>query len=89
MIRTGLWVNLTLVLVALAAPRIANNSQAAAISFAFPMALILVVGAAIAIRAYILARRENRPLRWTAFLPLSIFLLGIAATLLLVYTDLA
>jgi cytochrome bd-type quinol oxidase subunit 2 len=83
----ALWVNLALLCVALAVPPAANSTEAAAVFFAVPMALILVVGAAVAIRAYILARRENRRPRWTAFLPLAIFLLGIGGTVVLVYTD--
>jgi 4-amino-4-deoxy-L-arabinose transferase-like glycosyltransferase len=85
--RSALWVNLILLCVALVAPRMTNSSEAAAIWFAIPMALILVIGAAAAIWAYVLARRENRRPRWTAFLPLSVFLLGIAGTLALVYSD--
>ena len=85
--RSALLANLLLLCVALVAPRMSNTSETAAVMFAIPMALILVIGAAAAIWAYILARRENRGLRWTAFLPLSVFLLGIAGTLALVYSD--
>jgi cytochrome bd-type quinol oxidase subunit 2 len=85
-VHVALWVNLLLLVVALVAPRMtANASEASALFFVIPMALILVVGAAAAIGAYILARREDLRLRWTAFLPISVFLLGIAGTLLLVY----
>lgn len=59
----------------------------AAVAFAIPMALILTIGAAAAIRAYILARRQDRPVRWTAFLPASIFVLGMAITLGLVFSQ--
>jgi hypothetical protein len=86
--RSALWLNLLLLCVALAAPRLAADSETAAVLFAAPMALILVIGAASAIRSYVLARREGRPPRWTAFLPLSVFLLGIAGTLAMVYLDL-
>ncbi len=65
----------------------ARTSEVAAVMFAIPMALILVIGAAVAIRAYILARREGQRVPWTAFLPVSLFLLGIAGTLALVYSD--
>ena len=84
-VRAALVANLILLVVALASPLIVDGSEAAAILFALPMALILAIGAAAAIRAYILARREALPPRWTAFLPLSVFLLGIVGTLLLIY----
>lgn len=87
--RSALWVNLLLLCVALVAPRMAGTSEAAAVLFAVPMALILVIGSAAAIWSFILARREGRPLRWTAFLPASVFVLGIAGTLALVYSDFA
>lgn len=87
--RPALLTNVLLLCIALVAPRIAPTTDAAAMFFAIPMALILVTGAASAIRAYILARRENRSPHWTAFLPLAVFLLGIAGTLALVYTDYA
>lgn len=84
-VRIALGLNVVLVAVALVAPRLFTNSDAAPLLFAIPMALILAVGAGAASRAYLLARREDRSLRWTAFLPLSMFLLGIAGTLLLIY----
>lgn len=92
-IRTATIVNLLLLAVAVIIPRRFNDTGSldeaagAAIAFALPMALILVVSAGAAIRAYILARRQDRPIRWTAFLPLSVFLLGIAITLGLVYSQ--
>ncbi len=86
---TALMVNLGFVLVALGGPRLFPDSDSAAMFFAIPMALILVVGAGAAIRAYILARRENRSLRWTAFLPLAVFLVGIVGTVFLVQADFA
>jgi hypothetical protein len=86
-VRTALFANVMLVLISLAAPIILPESEAIAFLFAIPMALILVVGAFTAIGAYILARREFRPVRWTAFLPLAVFLVGIAGTLLLVQVD--
>lgn len=64
-----------------------GNSETAAVLFAIPMALILVIGAAHAIRVYILARRERQRVGWTAFLPAAVFLLGIAGTLAMVYFD--
>jgi hypothetical protein len=87
--RTALWLNLILVLIAIAAPRIASSTDTGALLFAIPMALILVIGAAAAIWSYILARREDRSVRWTAFLPLAVFLLGMIGTVLLVQTDAA
>lgn len=84
--RSALLANLLLLCVALIAPRMAASSESAALWFAIPMALILVIGAASATRAYILARREIRRPSWTAFLPLAVFLLGIAATLILIYS---
>ena len=87
--RFALWVNLALLCIALVVPRAAKSTESAAAFFAIPMALILAIGAAAAIRAYILARRENRRPKWTAFLPLAVFLLGIGGTLALVYTDAA
>lgn len=86
--RAALWANLFLVGVALVAPRMGPGNETAALLFAVPMALTLVIGAAAAIHATILARRENRLPGWRAFLPLSVFLLGIAGTLGLVYSDL-
>lgn len=65
----------------------AGTSEAAAVLFAIPMALILVIGAAHAIRVYILARREGKRIGWNAFLPAAVFLLGIAGTLAMVYFD--
>lgn len=88
-VRTALWVNLVLVVVSLAAPRMATGSEAAAMLFAIPMALILAIGAGAAVRAYILSYREYQRPHWTAFLPLAVFLLGIGATLVLVYSDLS
>lgn len=82
-------VNLGFVLIALGGPPLFADSESAPLFFAIPMALILMVGAGAAIRAFILARRENRSLRWTAFLPLAVFLVGIVGTVLLVQTDYA
>jgi cytochrome bd-type quinol oxidase subunit 2 len=87
-VRTAAWINLVLAVVAVIAPRIVTNSEAAAMLFAIPMALILALGSAAAIRAYILARREDRPVRWTAFLPLALFVAAMGLTLLLVFSDL-
>jgi len=84
-VRTALIVNVLLLLVALVSPRLLAGSEAAPLLFAVPMALIVAIGAAAAIRAFILARREDRPIRWTAFLPVSMFLVGMVGTLLLVY----
>jgi membrane protease YdiL (CAAX protease family) len=86
-VRVALFVNVVLVLIALAAPLVFSDPDSTALLFAIPMALILVVGSMAAIRAYILARREDRPLRWTAFAPLAVFLVGILGTLILVRTD--
>ena len=86
-VRVALFVNVILVLIALGAPLILPDPDTTALIFAAPMALILVIGSAAAIRAYILARREDRPLRWTAFAPLAVFLVGIVGTLILVQTD--
>jgi hypothetical protein len=85
--------NILLLAAAIIIPRRFNNTHngqegaGAAVAFAIPMALILAVGAATAIRAYILARRQDRPIRWTAFLPASIFLIGMAITLGLVFSQ--
>ena len=86
-VRTALFVNVVLVLVALASPLILPDADATALLFAIPMALILVIGTSAAIRAYILARREDRPLRWTTFAPLAVFLVGLVGTVILVQTD--
>jgi membrane-anchored protein YejM (alkaline phosphatase superfamily) len=86
-VRAALWANIALMILALVGPRVVPGADAAALLFAVPMALILVIGVAAAIRAYILARRQDRPVRWTAFLPLSTFIVGVAATLILVYSD--
>ncbi len=83
----ALKINLVLLCIALGVPRMASSVEAAAVFFAIPMALILAIGAWAAIRAYILARREDRRPRWTAFLPLSIFLLGILGTVAMVNSD--
>ena len=81
-----------MLLIAMVAPRmIAVNSAgsggavSAVLLFALPMAAILAISSVVVIRAFILARREDLRMRWTAYLPLSVFLLGIASTLLLVY----
>jgi hypothetical protein len=92
-VRAALVINLLLAAVAVIVPRrfdsIHDEREAAgaAMAFAIPMALILTIGAAVAIRAYILARRQERPMRWTAFLPASVFLIGIALTLGLVFSQ--
>ena len=85
----ALTINLVLLCIALVGPRMTNSLDTAAVLFAVPMALILAIGAWAAIRAYILARREGRRPRWTAFLPLSVFLVGILATVALVNSDFA
>ncbi len=84
-VRTALMANVVLLLVALVSPRLLAGSDAAPLLFAVPMALIVAIGTAAASRAYILARREGRSIRWTAFLPVSMFLVGMVGTLLLVY----
>ncbi len=81
------WVNLGLGAVAVVAPRMIASTDTAAILFTVPMTAILVVGASVAIWCFVLARREYRSVRWTAFLPLSVFLLGLAGTLAMVQTD--
>jgi Na+/H+ antiporter NhaD/arsenite permease-like protein len=92
-VRIAVVINALLLVLAIVIPRRFNNVRdaqegaGAAVAFALPMALILIIGAAAAIRAYILARRQDRPVRWTAFLPASIFLLGIAITLGLVFSQ--
>ena len=92
-VRLAIVINALLLAAAIIVPRRFNNTRndeegaGAAVAFAIPMALILAIGAAAAIRAYILARRQDRPMRWTAFLPASIFLLGIAITLGLVFSQ--
>jgi 4-amino-4-deoxy-L-arabinose transferase-like glycosyltransferase len=88
-VRTALLANLALLAVAVGGPRMVLSTDAAALLFAIPMALILVVGAAAAIWSYILARRESRTIPWTAFLPLAVFALGVVGTILLVQTDAA
>jgi hypothetical protein len=52
--------------------------------FAVPMALVLVIGAGVAIRAYTLSRREGAKLRWTVFLPAGLFLVGCAAVMAMI-----
>lgn len=93
-VRTALFVNTLLVVVALVFPRMLASShsdsgeaEGATILFALPMGLIFAIGACAAIRAYILARREDRELSWTAFVPLGIFLAGMLTTLVLIYTQ--
>ncbi len=90
-VQIALYINIALLIIAMIAPRGFATSKdeeagaGAAVAFAIPMALILAIGAAAATRAYILARREDRPMRWTAFLPASMFLVGLGVTLALVY----
>jgi hypothetical protein len=78
-VRIALWVNLLLVAIALVAPRMMagesgkEGGSTAALLFVIPMALIPPIGAAAAISAFVLARREERSVRWTAFLPLLVF----------------
>jgi 4-amino-4-deoxy-L-arabinose transferase-like glycosyltransferase len=64
-----------------------DAAAAAALSFVIPMALIFAIGVATATWAYLLARRENQRMKWTAWMPLVLFLVGIAATLALVYFE--
>jgi hypothetical protein len=91
-VRAAVWVNLVLVLAALILPRTLVTETAgieeaarAALLFVIPMTLVVVIGCAVGIRAYVLARRLGQRVKWTAFLPLATFLAGIAGTLLLVY----
>lgn len=93
-VRASLWVNVALLAIALIMPRTVDRAGSgmaeaaeAAMWFVVPMALIFAIGTFAAIRAYILARREDRPMRWTAFAPLGVFAVGILATLLLIYTS--
>ncbi len=94
-VRTALIANIVLVLIALMWPHTATrdpNGKGGAIEgdatpFVIPMVLILLIGAIAAIRAYILARREDRRVSWMAFAPLGMFFVGILATLVLVYTE--
>lgn len=93
-VRVSLWMNVVLLLIALIMPRTLAEpgsgmaeAAGAAMLFVIPMALIFAIGSFAAIRAYILARREGRAVRWTAFVPLAMFLVGIVATLVLIYTE--
>lgn len=93
-VRAALWVNVVLLAIALVMPRTVDRAGSgmaeaaeAAMWFVIPMALIFAIGVASAIRAYILARRENRAVGWKAFAPLGVFAVGILATLLLIYTS--
>lgn len=93
-VRVSLWINVALVLFALIMPRTLAGPDSgmaeaagAAMLFVLPMALIFAIGAFAAIRAYILARREDRPVGWFAFAPLGMFLVGILATLVLIYSE--
>lgn len=90
----ALWVNLLLLLVAFVLPRFLalgsggfDAAAGAVIVFAIPMALILVLGITVATRAYLLARRQELRVKWTAFLPLMMFFVGIFTTIALVYLE--
>lgn len=90
--RAALWINLLLLLIALIAPRTVPDggmdaAASAALLFIVPMALSLLIGVAAAIHAYLAARRQNLRPGIGAFLPLIVFLVGIAATAILVYTQ--
>jgi hypothetical protein len=91
-VRVATWVNLALVLAALVLPRTLLGDDAgweeaagAVMLFVIPMTLVVVIGCGVGIRAHLLARRAGQRVKWTAFLPLAMFLVGIAGTLLLVY----
>ena len=93
-VRTAFWLNLVLVFVGVITPRALATKEGsssptfAAMLFAIPMAMTLVIGAGAAFWAYILARREEKRLRWTAFLPASLFIVGCAAVLAMISLDL-
>lgn len=91
-VRRAVWINLALVLAALILPRTLASETAgleeaagAAMLFVIPMTLVVIIGCASGIRAYVLARRAGQRVKWTAFAPLGMFLVGVAGTLVLVY----
>jgi peptidoglycan/LPS O-acetylase OafA/YrhL len=93
-VRVALWMNLVLVASAVVLPRVLTDQNgsldqatAAALWFVVPMALVFAIGVAAATRAYLLARRAEQRMKWSAFLPLAMFVVGIAATLALVYFE--
>ncbi|MEO8096649.1 MAG: hypothetical protein ABI811_03035 [Acidobacteriota bacterium] len=93
-VRAAIWMNLGLLLVALILPQaivnstgvndatpLASGATAAAMSFAVPMVLMLVIGAGAIVRAYVLSRAQGTTIRWTAFLPVSLFFVGLVGVL--------
>ena len=63
----------------------ANAGMQAALLFAAPMGIIAVIGLAVVIWAYIWSRREGCPMPVVAFLPLCVFLVGLAIALALTF----
>lgn len=91
-VRAALWINLLLLPVALIAPRTVSDggfdaAATAALLFVVPMILMLVIGVAAAIHAVLAARRQDLRPSPSAFLPLAVFLAGIAVTMILVYGE--
>jgi ammonia channel protein AmtB len=91
-VRIALWVNLVLLLAAFVLPRTLpgggfDAAAGAVLLFAGSMVVILIVGIAAATRAYLLARRQDQRVKWTAFVPLLLFFVGIFVTLALVYFE--
>jgi hypothetical protein len=89
--RKAVLVNSVLVMLAFVLPRAFAargegfaGAAAAALLFAIPMVVALVIGMATAIQSYLASRRQNEPMPWMGVAPLGIFGVGVLALIALI-----
>lgn len=92
--KAAIWVNGILLLAALILPRTLatgtdtgfESAAGAAMLFAIPMTLILIIGVAVILVNLTAARRDGRRMPVIAFVPVLFFFVGLAIVMVLINT---